>query len=303
MRLMGNKAFVGADADKTEALTTPEAIAENLKQDPNMPKVSDGKTVVEIPGQGNADLQQYIIGNSTSGADYIPGQSPYVASNAALNRPSTTNSPSDTASITAKCANGDLACISGVGQQQNASITQQTKGAIADAADATSRGAGIIAAGATAAAAQSGPYTKPAQIVAIGATALGAAAHTVEQIVRPDFSKAIDDSLAAIAQDRIEKRLPLAAPIANEMAELWKNSGTNKDLHTWAGEVWSEYLTSQGLKNESIYQGWAIDTIGRSAVGGCSTAWSNRRSLFRNSAMGCNPNMGIDLYRNGAAYV
>jgi hypothetical protein len=56
MRLMGNKAFYDA-ANKTEVLTTPEAIAQNLEQDPNMPKFSDGKTVVEKPGHECDDQQ------------------------------------------------------------------------------------------------------------------------------------------------------------------------------------------------------------------------------------------------------
>lgn len=239
MRLMGNKAFNDA-ANTTEVLTTPEAIAKNLDQDPNMPKAVDGVSAVEIPGQANADLQQYIIGNS-KGADYIPGQSPYVASNPALNAPSTTGTSNNT-TPTARCANGDLACISGVGQQQNAPITQQGKEAIADAAEATSRGAGIVAAGATAVAAQGGPYTKPAQIVAIGATAVGVGADAVEQIVRPDTGKATHTSITTYFQEWADSRAPGAAPITNEVIEIWKKSESGQNLEAWMNTQWRRFL-------------------------------------------------------------
>lgn len=49
MRLMGNAAL-GQPVNKTKVLTTPEAIAKNITQDPAMPKATDGKTVVEVPG-------------------------------------------------------------------------------------------------------------------------------------------------------------------------------------------------------------------------------------------------------------
>lgn len=222
------------------------AIANNITQDPGMPKATDGKTVVEVPGQANAEIQQFIMANTKDGAGYIPGQSPYTASNAALNKPVTTNSPGDTMT-TAACANGDLACKSGVGVQQNAPLTQQTKEAIADGAANVSRASGVVAAGATAVAAQTGPYAKPAETVAVGATVVGVAADAVEQIMRPDMGKVAWDSVARVVQDRLDKRLPVAAPITNELVEAWKGSGSIKDLQTWSNEVWNEYLKRQGL--------------------------------------------------------
>jgi hypothetical protein len=112
MRLMGNSAF-NATPNSTEVLTTTGAIANNLVQDPGMPKTADGKVVVEVPGRADAAIQQFIIGNSTEGAGYIPGVSPYSASNTALNPPSTAYSLGYT-SATAACANSDLACKSGI---------------------------------------------------------------------------------------------------------------------------------------------------------------------------------------------
>jgi hypothetical protein len=76
---------------------------------------------------------------------------------------------------------------------------------------------------------------------------IGVAADAVEQVVRPDAGQITSDSLTKILQDRIDKRMPIAAPITNELAEAWKASGTNKDLQKWSAEVWSDYLKRQGV--------------------------------------------------------
>jgi hypothetical protein len=221
LKRLGNRAFNEA-ANKTEVLTTPGAIGTNIAQDPNMPKSSDGRTVVEIPGEANAELQQYVIGNSL-GADYIPGQSPYVASNPALNRSATTYRPGDPAA-TAKCANGDTGCITGVGQQQSRPLTEQTKEAIADTAATTSRGAGVIAAGATAVAAGSSPQIRPiASAVGFGATAVGVVADTVNYLANPDPKQFVREQIGVgFPASVLAERYPLWAPIINEVAEELK---------------------------------------------------------------------------------
>ncbi len=218
MRLMGNLAFDAAP-NSTEVLTTPEAIAHNIKQDPGMPKTSDGRVVVEIPGQANADIQQFIIGNSTNGANYIPGVSPYVGSR--TNGPSASFGTTAPATTTARCANGDLACISGVGQQQSAPLTQQAKEAIADGIASTGRAAGVVAAGATAVGASASPQIKPiAGAVAVGATAIGTAADAIEQVVRPDMEQVIREQLIfGTPADVLTRRYPLYAPLINEIKE------------------------------------------------------------------------------------
>ena len=121
MRLMGNTTNGGA-ANTLAILTSAEAISNNLSTDPGMPKVSDGKVVVEVAGQANADIQQFIMTNTKDGAGYIPGTSPYTPSNVTLNRPSTSNVPAATASSTVKCAYGDASCASGVGMSQGRGI-------------------------------------------------------------------------------------------------------------------------------------------------------------------------------------
>jgi filamentous hemagglutinin len=238
MRLMGNAAY-REPANKTEVLTTTQAIANNITQDPSMPKATDGKTVVEVPGQANVEIQQFIMANTKEGADYIPGQSPYSASNAALNQPTITNTPGDTMA-TAACANGDLACKSGVGVQQNAPLTQQTREAIADGAAGVSRQAGVIAAGATAATAAASPQVKPiTAAVATGATVIGVAADAVEQMVRPDTGQTVVNLIGTASSTLIEK-LPggaAVAPITNEIVEGMKQGVVASDLSNKVNEA------------------------------------------------------------------
>lgn len=248
MRLMGNLVFK-AEPNTTEALTTTEAIVQNIDQDPGMPKATDGKTIVEVPGQANTTIQQYIIANSTQDSGYIPGVSPYVMSNPTLNKPVTTTGPV-VGTATARCANGDLSCISGVGAQQTSlpELTQSARDAIANGASTTSRGAGLVASGATALTVGGSPGVKPiAGTVAIGATVIGAGADAIEQLVQPDLGRVTWDTLATVVQDRIDQRIPLAAPLTNELVEAWRISGTSQALQDWSNRVWVQYLSSIGI--------------------------------------------------------
>lgn len=105
----------------------------------------------------------------------------------------------------------------------------------------------MVAATATMVTAAAPPQVKPiAGAVAVGATTIGVGADAVEQLARPDTNQVLSDSLAKIVQDRIDKRLPIAAPISNELAEVWKSSKTNKDLQTWSNEIWTDYLKRSG---------------------------------------------------------
>jgi hypothetical protein len=185
--------------------------------------------VVEVPGQANAALQSWIIGNTRDSARYIPGVSPYVASNLALNKPMTSSGPSQNTLPTARCANADLACLSGVGAQQSSTpeLTQAAREAIASTAASTSRQMGVVAAGATAVAAGSAPPLKPiAGSVAVGATAIGIAAAAVEQVVRPNAGQTVvtlGGTAIGIAIDVVPQG-KLLAPITNEAMEALKNS-------------------------------------------------------------------------------
>jgi len=216
MRLMGYQ--VSGDQPNTTAIL----VGGQKAQDNAMPVVSDGISTVEVPGQANMALQQFIIGNTKEGANYIPGVSPYVASNPTLSRPVTSTGSNEMP--TAACANGDTACITGIGRQQNAPLTQQTREAIADAAALASRGAGVIAAGATAVAAGSSPQVRPiAGAVAIGATAIAVAADTTNYLANPDPKKFIREQIGVgFPASILMERFPLWAPIINEVAEEFK---------------------------------------------------------------------------------
>lgn len=231
MRLMGNDAF-GVEPNKPEVLTTQQAIEANLALDPGMPKVSDRGVVVEILGQANPEIQQFIIANTKDGAGYIPGASPYKPSNPALDAPNRTNTPPVDAVQTAKCANSDVACKSGVGVQQSVPITLPTREDIADGAATLSRQSGVVGAGAVAVGSQAGPYAQPAKAVAVGATAIGFVADVVEQIARPDTGQT-SINLSGTGAMLLVEQLPggkLVAPITNEVVEAGKNSSFAKDI-------------------------------------------------------------------------
>ncbi len=103
---------VGGQPNTTTVLTNTDAIVNSLNNDPSMPKTAQGNVVMEVPGRANPELQNWIITNTKEGVGYIPGQSPYINSNAALNGPVQTtvnvNAP------TAKWANGDFNSAAGM---------------------------------------------------------------------------------------------------------------------------------------------------------------------------------------------
>jgi hypothetical protein len=224
MRLMGN-AKTGEQPNTVTVLTNTAAIEKSLKDDPGMPKTAQGAAVVEVPGKANAPLQSWIIDNTRDGFQYIPGQSPYSPSNAALNGPQLTNTPNDPTK-TAACANNDLVCKSGAGAQQSSlpELPQSAKKAIADVAADTSRQAGVIGSGATAATAVVPPALKPVTgAVAVGATVIGVGADAVAYISNPDPYKFIKEQIGiGIPASVLSERYPLWAPIINEVAEKVK---------------------------------------------------------------------------------
>lgn len=217
MRLMGNEVY------REKPNTTAVSTGGQQMTDDGMPTFSDGISTVEVPGQANMEIQQFIITNSLDGANYIPGQSPYVASNPALNKPVVTTGATSNNLPTARCANGDLACLSGVGAQQSSvpELTQEMREAIADGANTLSRQAGVIASGATAAAAAASPQVKPiVGAVALGATVVGVGADLAEQVMRPDMNQVFRDQLLlGVPADVLTQRYPLYAPVINEIKE------------------------------------------------------------------------------------
>ena len=230
MRLMGNGSL-GVAANTIEVLRG-DAIPASITQDPTMPRIPSGMNVVEVAGQADAGLQRYIIANTKDGSSYIPGVSPYSMSNLTLNAPVLTNTPANTGPVTAACSLNDLACRSGVGVQQNAPLTQQTREAIADGASTLSRQAGVVAAGAVAVSSQVGPYGQPAKAVALGATVIGFGADVVEQVMKPNTGQTLVNLIGTGAGTLVEQ-LPggkVVAPLTNEIIEAGKNSSTAQNV-------------------------------------------------------------------------
>lgn len=248
MRLMGHQAL-GVAPNTVEALTSPEAIAQNLLTDPNMPKIVEGSVVMERPGQANTEIQQFILLNTTDNvATWIPGSSPYQPSRTDVAPAPAAGPVVPSAPTTASCGNMDLDCKAGLNPQQSLDLPQMSQAVretIADGAATTSRAAGVVGAAATAAASQSGPYGRPAQALATGATAVGLAADAVEQAVRPDVGKVTQTFFSNLVQYHIDQKLPLAAPITNEVIQLWRASGTSLSIEAWANEQWSKAVNSK----------------------------------------------------------
>ena len=120
MRLMGNS-HLSVQPNTTDAATTPEQNAQRIANDPSMPVAVQGNVITEVPGQYNRDIQQYIISNTTQGTGYIPGQSPYVASNPLAGASGSYPSGQGTAPRnlpTVRCGNNDLDCKAGVNTQR-----------------------------------------------------------------------------------------------------------------------------------------------------------------------------------------
>jgi hypothetical protein len=114
---------------------------------------------------------------------------------------------------------------------------------VADGAALVSRGSGIVGSTATVAAVMPGPHQPGAATTALTATVVGLGADAVEQIARPDIGKTAQAVfLQVIVQRQLDNRLPLAAPITNEIIELWKQSGTSQDLNTWANNEWVKFI-------------------------------------------------------------
>ena len=209
MRLMGNVAF-GVGPNTTEVLTTKQAIDANNVVDPGMPKVSDRVATVEILGKANPEIQQFIIANTKDGAGYIPGASPYQPSNWALNKPATTNTPPVDAVQTARCANSDLACRSGVGVQQSVPITPAQQQAAGDYFGNMSTQYQRMAALATASG--NAPVVLSFEIAA-GVTGL------LEQAFKPSMGKVSVDSLVDVVAKEFSDKSRIPLFIVNEVVE------------------------------------------------------------------------------------
>ena len=209
MRLMGNVAF-GELPNTLTVLTDSQSVQDSITNDPGMPKTSDGRTVIEVPGQYNAELQQYIIANTQMNAGWIPGSSPYSPSSASTHPSNSAGKASD--AETSRCANGDLACLSGTGAggQQNKPLTPEQQQAIGQyfgqVATDYQRAAALAAATGNA------PLVLAFEIAA-------AIAGVLEQMFSPSLGKVLLDSGLDAVVDAVSKRTGLPRALVFEVME------------------------------------------------------------------------------------
>ncbi len=191
----------------------------------------DGNPLASKPG--NPDLQAYIQAN-TGGAD-----SPYVWVNTQPDRANPnaglkTLTPAENGCVTAECAGG----VAGV--KNPVRDVTDVRNDVADGAALVSRGSGIVGSTATAASTIPGPHQPGAATTAVVATGVGFVADVVEQVTRPSVGKGVHEFFLSNAQKQIDNKLPLVAPVTNEVKTFWTNSGTAKTFEVWVNERWSE---------------------------------------------------------------
>jgi hypothetical protein len=208
----------------------------------NAGEQGSGAIVQELPNQGqvNADLASFIVANtggSSSPYGWLDGQlgkAQPVASNpnAGLN----TFTPAANGCASAECAGG----VAGV--KNAVRDGSDIRNDVADGAAGVSRGSGIVGSTATAASAIPGPHQPGAVTTALVATGVGFTADVIEQIARPDVGKGVHDFFLANAQKQIDNKLPLVAPITNEVRSLWASSGSAKPFEDWVNDRWNDVV-------------------------------------------------------------
>ena len=156
-------------------------------------------------------------------------QPPAPSPNAGLG----TITPAPNGCVTAQCAAGVLPL------RDPLRDAADVRNDVAVMSEMVGRVAGIVGSTATAAAVQPGPHQPLATKVAVTATGVGLAADFVEQVAGPDVGKGVNDFFLNIAQKQIDNKLPLVAPITNEVRALWVQSGMDKPFEAWANEQWS----------------------------------------------------------------
>jgi filamentous hemagglutinin len=66
--------------------------------------------------------------------------------------------------------------------------------------------------------------------VAVGATVIGVGADAVEQLVRPDMGQTGVNAAGSAVSEIVNKRVPVLAPITNEIVEAAKASEVGKSI-------------------------------------------------------------------------
>lgn len=136
------------------------------------------------------------------------------------------------------CVTGE--CSGGVLPERNAVRDEaDIREDAADIASGVGRGAGVVSSAATAAATVPGPHQPAAATTAVIATGAGFAADVVEQVAQPDTGKAVHEFFLGIAQTQVDNKLPLIAPVSNEVRTLWVESGAAEPFESWVNNRWN----------------------------------------------------------------
>jgi hypothetical protein len=204
---------------------------------------SGTNTIVQVlpnGGKVDPDLAAYIQAN-TGGVN-----SPYTW---VTPLPNTSNPNAGLNTITPNangCVTGN--CAAGLTPDRNPiRDSADIRNDVADGASTVSRGAGIVGSAATTAAAIPGPHEPTAAVTAVTATGVGFAADVIEQVARPDVGKGVQDFLSSVAQSAIDNKMPLVAPVTNEVKQAWRDSGTSKSLDSWLNDEWNKTLKKMGM--------------------------------------------------------
>jgi filamentous hemagglutinin len=100
------------------------------------------------------------------------------------------------------------------------------RGTVASVAGGVSTAAGQFSAATIAAAQIPSPYAPGLTAASYAGTAIGMAADGVAQIAKPNVGQYWENGLTSMVSDRSSLINPLAAPIVNEVANLFNASGT-----------------------------------------------------------------------------
>lgn len=204
-------------------------------------------TLVQVlPNGGDVDpaLAAFIQTNTSTGRGPAYDWSNSQLGNMALppHQPlGNSRTPAANGCVTAECAAGTLPLR---GPLRDGGDVRND---VATGADLLSRGAGVVGSAATMAAVVPGPHQPGAASVALGATGMGLAADALGQVAQPDVGTATQAFFLTYAQYRVDEKLPLVAPVTNEVVHLWRQSNTSQSIELWVNQQWSKALDQLGM--------------------------------------------------------
>ena len=104
-------------------------------------------------------------------------------------------------------------------------------------AEGVSRTAGVVGSAATVAAATPGPHQPEAAALALTATGVGLVADGVVQALEPNVGGQAQQTVLTIIQNNVDRKYPLAAPVTNEVIEIWKQSPASNNINNYINNI------------------------------------------------------------------